>query len=78
MGPGAQAMTNREAALIVASRPAQYATLLALAQEHPGGTFHLGNCGCCVCFHPPGDKRGGWVIGSDGSSDYHPAHESDA
>jgi hypothetical protein len=45
----------------------QVLTLGAIAQEHPGSTWHFNDCGCCVCLHTP---DGSWVIGPDGESEY--------
>ena len=49
---------------------AQAIRLASLAVDHPGGTWHWNDCGCCFCFHPPGDQRGGYVVGKDGEGDY--------
>lgn len=49
---------------------AQALELVRLAEEHPGSTWHLAECECCVCFHPYGEVRRGWVIGPDGESEY--------
>ena len=49
----------------------QYLTLLALAQEHPDSSWHWADCRCCACFHPGGDLTRGWIVGADGSSEYH-------
>lgn len=49
----------------------QAIALAELSDKHPGSTWHLADCGCCVCFHPAGDPTRGYVIGEDGESDYH-------
>lgn len=49
----------------------QFRTLLALAQEHSDSTWHFNHCGCCVCFHPGGRRDEGYIVGPDGTSEYH-------
>lgn len=52
--------------------------LLKLAQlsvEHRGSSWHFCDQGCCVCFHPGGDSSRGWLIGADGSAEYHEGHD---
>ena len=55
----------------------QVLRLAALSHEHPGGIWHFNECGCCVCFHPPGGNHRGWIINSSGDADYEemPPHE---
>lgn len=49
----------------------QVRELFRLACEYPGSSWHLNECGCCVCLHPDGDdKHSGWIIGEDGGSSY--------
>lgn len=51
----------------------QLLTLGRLAEEHPDSTWHLNDCGCCVCLHPGGDTTRGYIIGADGDYDLHAA-----
>jgi hypothetical protein len=44
--------------------------LVTLKVEHPNSTWHMADCGCCVCLHPEGDSSKGWLIGQDGKADY--------
>jgi hypothetical protein len=47
----------------------QRATLVRVACMYPpGATWHWADCGCCVCFHPGGDRSCGWLIDADGGA----------
>lgn len=50
---------------------AQVQALADLGGASPGATWHMADCGCCICLHPKGDPTQGWLIGPDGSSEYH-------
>lgn len=63
---------HEEGKLILESLPReQLLTLAALGQEHPGSIWHLAECGCCICLHPGGRRHEGWIIGPDGTAEYH-------
>ena len=53
---------------------AQAVVVAQLVSENPGGTWHMNECGCCACVHPPGDNTRGWVVGADGDADYVEVH----
>ena len=56
---------------VVAKLPEpQVRELFRLTCDYPGSTWHLNECGCCVCLHPDGDGKHGWIIGADGGSHY--------
>ena len=44
--------------------------VVALKVENPNATWHMADCGCCVCLHPEGDSSRGWLIGQDGEAEY--------
>lgn len=48
----------------------QKVELVRLARIYPGSTWHVNDCGCCVCLHPDDNHSGGYIIGQDGSSEY--------
>lgn len=48
----------------------QLLTLARLAAIHSTYTWHMADCGCCVCFHPDADTSRGYLIGADGEADY--------
>lgn len=39
-----------------------------------GSTWHMNECGCCACVHPPGDNTKGWIVNADGDADYVEVH----
>lgn len=53
----------------------QALTLAKLTEAYPESTWHLNDCGCCVCLHPEGDSTKGWLIGADGEASYLELHE---
>jgi len=60
---------------LLASLPEEQVLVLAkLSMLHPGVTWHMANCGCCVCVHD-GTPDKGWLIGPDGVYDYHTSEE---
>ena len=68
-------MSDAGRALLAQLPSAQTTTLGLLSAQYPGSTWHLADCGCCVCLHPGGDSTRGWLIGADGSTEYH-EHEA--
>ena len=56
---------------------AQVNELARLLKLYPGSPWHLNNCGCCVCLHADGHNTSGWIINSEGDSEYL-AHASES
>ena len=67
-------MTDEVRAILAKLPRPQLNALASLAVEHPDSTWHLAECGCCLCVHPHGDSSKGWIIGPDGDAEYRDAH----
>lgn len=54
---------------------AQVVALGLLLLKCPDSTWHVNECGCCVCLHPGGRLDRAYIVNADGDPAYYEGDE---